>query len=105
MPKKATINRLQKKYDVAIADFIELEAQFECLQELDGLIRENSDENSYSDENQDLFSMEAKNGRTYSPTVRKRYYALLASQITPCKITAVVKNVLSAFFLKQMCQL
>ena len=45
------------------------------------------------------FSFETKDGKRYSPTIRKLYYTLLADQIPPPKkIYSTIKAVLKCFF-------
>lgn len=44
------------------------------------------------------FSLQTKNGRRYSPAIRKLYYALLSQQIPSARIADVVRTVIKCFY-------
>lgn len=52
---------------------------------------------SHSDSDQS-FCFETKEGRKYSPAIRKLYYYLLSAEIPPPKIASIVREALSSFF-------
>ena len=95
--------KLEKSYDLALADFMKSESVIEEMQDtLHEMLRssESSVMNLSTSSTSDIvpFSFDTKIGKQYSPTIRKLYYSLLAAQIPAGKVASIIKTVLSSFF-------
>ena len=95
--KDNVIRKLRRQNDVILSDFVELEGSIEdtCVHDLPKTC-EKSEDVQVSDEI--FFNFQTKEGRRYSPAIRKLYYSLLSAQVPPGKIAAIVRTVLSSLF-------
>ena len=86
--KKRSLNRLKRQYDSSILDFMKLDAERNDV----------PPEPSSPPSPPPSINLETKEGKRYSPIIRKLYYSLLASQVPPGKISKIIRDVLVAFF-------
>ena len=57
----------------------------------------NSSIDSYNADTHENFTFQTKNGRQYSPAIRKLYYTLLANQVPTVRISEIIKSVVKCF--------
>ncbi len=97
--KDNVIQRLEKKNKVLALDFITSEKLIEDMYDsLKNYERSEKEQESESDEQPRYFNFQTKNGKKYSPAIRKLYYSLLSAEVPPGKISNIVKTVLSSLF-------